>query len=349
MNYTKGSCTALASELSRNYRNATPFCDPGDGGGGIKPYLLSHGVLLTMCFPFSCRINTPIENHLAASWINAAIGPQVIPTETNIGLILDPALADIQCIYPTDGASDTRNNQGCGPFNFDPDSLSIFTRWNLRKLYNSYKEFNFAVTPWEDIDCEAFFGTPHSPSHPLGGWTGVVQKADQIFWTWQDQHGEDTAAIVYQKDAAFRQKVAEPVIGHAVCSLVDPEPNFDEGFFIYTGKHGMPPEKWQRAIETQQQMIATFPENDVWNEVVLGLPSHLKDIVLAVFYVDSQDMSHDRKAEIRKQAEQEAVLYGSKPLLKLDTAREKSLDEDLFVCDEDEHLGIAMDVLTNNI
>jgi hypothetical protein len=90
-------------------------------------------------------------------------------------------------------------------------------------------------------------------------------------------------------------------------------------------------------------MIATFPENDIFNEVVLGLPSHFKDIVLAVFYVDAPGMNAERKAEIRKQAEKEALLYGKKPLLKLDIARGRSLEEDLFVCDEEKESVVFLD------
>jgi hypothetical protein len=69
-----------------------------------------------------------------------------------------------------------------------------------------------------------------------------------IFWTWAEQHGEydtNSTAIVYQKKAAILKTANEAVMGHTLCSLVrHPEPNFEEGFFIYAGKNGLPPEKW---------------------------------------------------------------------------------------------------------
>jgi hypothetical protein len=50
----------------------------------------------------------------------------------------------------------------------------------------------------------------------------------------------------------------------------------------------------------------------------------LADIVLAVFYVDSSEISKERKAEIRQQAEREARLFGNKPLLKLDVVHSET-------------------------
>ena len=206
------NCSLLAATLSANYLNTTPFPveskqppqsaslfdderfirdddDEDDGYSKLSRYLSTHGVLLTMCFgrfggpgppppeggeSHPCIIGFD-EDHIAASWINQDIGYQhIIPVQPEIGLIIDPLATDTQinCIYPTDAASDGRDNFGCGPPKLDPiygsqgaskiDSVNLMI---LREKFIRYKNINFGVnTPWNNISCNALLPTSKLPT-----------------------------------------------------------------------------------------------------------------------------------------------------------------------------------------
>ena len=176
------NCTELAASLSSNYRDNTPY-DNG-GSSSLSRYLGGHGLLLTMCFPFSCMIE-PRDSHISASWINDRLGVHVIPTDNQIGLILDPLKADLKCIYPTDAATLSRDGNGCGPMTTDPEygsqgarSYNFITRYLARKQFREYKDVNFgANTDWLDIPCDILFPIP-----PAG-------MDEQALWD-LDQHNQ---------------------------------------------------------------------------------------------------------------------------------------------------------------
>lgn len=130
-------------------------------------YLGTHGVLVTMCIAGMSSSFLPVglaENHMAVSWINAEIGTSVIPAESQLGLILKPEAVNMQCIYPTDGASDGRDNSGCGPLSTDPQNgsrgarrMGPLAKWAFRRQMQAYKDINFGPdTDYADIDCLQF-------------------------------------------------------------------------------------------------------------------------------------------------------------------------------------------------
>jgi hypothetical protein len=107
------NCTQTAAHLTERYHTFQPF-DPEELS--LNRYLSRNGLLLSMCLNIqSWRPCAPTgdQNHLAASWIQSQeTGYRVIHApqlpDTTFGIILDPAVTEINCLYPVDAGSDGR-------------------------------------------------------------------------------------------------------------------------------------------------------------------------------------------------------------------------------------------------
>eukprot|EP00977_Amphora_coffeiformis_P027276 scaffold34600_cov184-Amphora_coffeaeformis.AAC.1 len=231
----------------------------------------------------------------------------------------------------------------------------MWTRWNWKRSIQHYKDFNFPHTDWEDIACEDYFGMPHLPAtmtRPSRHDVNHPGKPQQvpIFWT----RGDKNESIQFQSQLTLSQNIEQDIMGHAVCSQPDPvpPPPFDEGFFIYQGPQGYPPEDWQDVIDLQQQFITRFPDTpSIWNEIVLQLPPRrLESVVQAVFYVinDDDDVNSDSNMELVERAQRQSRTLGDKPLLKVDLSQYYQHGGDILVCHKAEKDSVGHDTVMKN-
>lgn len=304
------SCQYLAATLSENFRNTSSFNNTNDRMSSISEYLSFHGLLLTMCFPLSCSLGFN-ANHISGSWINQRIGPgHIIPSQSGIGLLLDPSVAEIHCLYPTDGGTDGRDDAGCGPLQMDPEhgsqgasSKNFITRQFFRNFLNNYKTLNFGrQTSWLDIDCFDFFGLPF---FELDSWR-------------LDEEGFKS-----QSELSLLQEQFEAIMGHPVCT---PPPIEDVDVLVYSGSKSWRPQDFQEVIDLQVEFVQKFKTNSqIWNEIIIGLPQQLQDLVLGVFYVDNDETK-------RIAAHAEAKMLGDKFVFKLKISDNDT--EDVLECDD---------------
>ncbi|CAJ1936021.1 unnamed protein product [Cylindrotheca closterium] len=323
------SCPHIASSLSTQYRNTSFDGIPtrSSSSPSLNDYLASHGLLLTMCFPSSCSFGFNAE-FFSASWIQQDLGPRIIPSASGVGLILDPSLVDIQCIYPTDAGTLSRDKKGCGPMFFDPHGGSKgaasykkhpIKRHLAQKFLTDYKNLNFGRnTRWEDIDCMEFFDLPPIQFQRLWGYT--------------DEDGNNSTSVQYYQLAALSNENFAAIMGHDVCS-VDLEPDVDRRQFpLYYDAKSWDPLDLKEVIDLEMGFIQnhTTSRDWIWNEFVISLPVELPPLVLGVFYVNE---SYTGKLHKRREAAQrQAKTFGDLPVFILHN--EKNWDGDIFECDK---------------
>ena len=370
--------------------------DKDDDYSRLSQYLSTHGVLLTMCFgrfggggphggggpgfpppsgeggetSHPCIIGID-EDHIAASWIHQDIGYEhIIPVQPAIGLVIDPIATEtyIHCIYPTDAASDMRDNFGCGPTKLDPiygsqgaskiDSVNLMI---LREKFTRYKNINFGIsTPWNNISCKVLFPSSSSTSPTM--WR--LKEDDNIESSSSSNYckSNNTPSVdpklrtatmgdprhnryIYSTMLETTKRIYDSYMGFSVCNLTMPVQEFDDdeppppatpmgNIWMYNGPCSWNPTKdWSTMVTMQLEMLTMSPETKIWNEIVLRLPTQMKDIISAVFYIVSSDMTHDDLVTIQRQANQEAKLLGGKPVLQINaTAMEQHDGSPLFTC-----------------
>ncbi|KAL7572608.1 hypothetical protein ACA910_010365 [Epithemia clementina (nom. ined.)] len=287
-------CTQLALTLSANFRQTDPFRGDNNTPNALSRYLSTHGILLTMCFPFQCVL--PLgSTQMAGSWINALTGVEIIPTfDSNVGLILDPTKINIRCVYPTDAASDWRYDDGCGPFRWVQDDSSDYL-W--RQRLHDYKTMNFGVdTPWEHVDCATFFPVDERLYPRLAlTWkfqpTRSKQKKNKNNNNTLGQSSDDDKNETYKNgqleeekeeksdpnyrssntfmksellpdlefqslDAFYQQEYAA-LLGHRVCHVTDVN-NKNKVFLIYSGPTSWNGTEWQTAMNLQHNFMQHY-------------------------------------------------------------------------------------------
>ena len=110
-------------------------------------------------YPCSLRSGT---NHVAASWIRHKDTdfrvfhvPKIPLAQPAVGLVLDPSVVSIGCLYPSDAGTDGRENTGCGPgippAGNIPKAMKLYWRFRLTQYKNS--KFGRNAT-WGEIDCQ---------------------------------------------------------------------------------------------------------------------------------------------------------------------------------------------------
>jgi hypothetical protein len=149
---TETYCTRIAAELSAAYLSRRRFT--GSNTTALQDFLASNGVLFSFCTltknGFIARYNIttpncsafytpspppgleyvppwvtaypdPPNTHWSGSWVNADTGFLSVDNgDGAVGVIADPHALHIRCLYPTDGATDRRQDDGCGPLVGDP-------------------------------------------------------------------------------------------------------------------------------------------------------------------------------------------------------------------------------------
>jgi hypothetical protein len=316
------SCEIVASSLSESFRNSSPY-DISDGTK-LSDFLSIHGLLLTMCWPLSCTLPLGTK-FISGSWVNGRMGANhVIPTQTGIGLVLDPTVVDIDCLYPTDASTLGRDKNGCGPIQMDPvygskGAASIknpVARQMTRKYITDFKVLNFgSETPWEDIDCYKFFSF-------------ALSYASLETW----EFGEIFGIPSFQSELSMLQKQFEAFMGHPVCKLPPAEKLYA---LTYSGHMSWPKEKFQHAMDLQTELIqnTTYPY-PIWNEFVIGLPIELKTIVQGIFYLNDNSEDNNIIAKRRAIAHEQAKIMGEKFVFKYNVEK-AFVGGDLLECDTD--------------
>ena len=94
----------------------------------------------------------------------------------------------------------------------------------------------------------------------------------------------------------------------------------------------MKPLEWQAMVEIELDVIRDVPQMDVWNEIVLELPTQLPDMVSAVFYRTHANMTVEHVTQARRQAERVAAYMGDKSVLHMNVTAVKLHDDPLFTC-----------------
>lgn len=324
-------CSALASKLTENYYTQDTYNSSTDSLNG---YFLDNGILLTMCLgiPFfprifggPCKLGM-LENHVSASWIrNIDTGFRIFgppePDELPIGLILDPALAEINCMYPLDAGTASRMNNGCGSQPDAPDAPMNYWRYLERLDIVSYKNSKFGnSTKWSDIDCNLFL-EDLLPSQVAGNMA--------------TNNTECNAAV--QGDVPFRFDTSAKyiydtwsfVMGHPVCNVTQPwtGPTFNHlDTIIYVGSCTWKPYDWLGLIDTMVSIAVKYPDVHFWNEIVVAKPKAIAEITQAVFVMDGASSTRYDVAR------REALKLG-KPLLILHHQPEYNSSIS-FTCDE---------------
>ena len=304
------NCHELALKLSNNYYTTPIFNETYEGLG---EYLNHNGILLTMClgqtilpsiFGGPCKLGIQ-SKHISASWIrNVDTGFRVFGSQLPIGLILDPTIADIKCIYPIDAVTDTRLNSGCGLPLDAPGAPNSFYRILERFQIIKYKNDAFGKdVKWSDIDCKDFLGMADDDGFV------AVNNSDCSLATEQD------TSLLLESEAKYMFETWSNLLGHPVCNPTNawPEPsNSTTDTILYGGSCVWKPSEWLSMVDAMVKFTLEYPNANIWNELVIAKPWVENDIVQAVFLMDgSYDQSEYEAAKM------ESRRLG-KPLLILD-------------------------------
>jgi len=292
-----------------------------------------------MCFPNSCSLGFNAQ-FFSASWIQQDLGTRVIPSSTGVGLILDPSLVNIQCMYPTDAGTLGRDGNGCGPMIYDRNGGSQgaasykknpIKRYLARKYFTNYKNLNFGrETRWKDIDCLDFFDSP--PIQP------------QRFWGFIGEDGNNATSVQYYSSEVLSNLNFAAIMGHDLCSVnALPEVN-ERPFPLYYDARSWAPEDFKEVIDLEMEFIhnKTTSGDWIWNELVLSLPVELSPLVQGVFYVNENYIG--KRTKRREAARRQAKTFGDLPVFVLHN--EKNWHGDVLECDGEEH-DIALQEAVN--
>jgi hypothetical protein len=113
---TPPSCPEVAHALSSAFLSTERF--NGTSKADLHSYLQSNGILFTMCMDASnCSAPWPpppppsAGPHWSGSWTNNLTGFHLIIGQA-VGIVANPDALDLRCIYPTDGQTDVRDDDG---------------------------------------------------------------------------------------------------------------------------------------------------------------------------------------------------------------------------------------------
>lgn len=305
-------CHGLAATLSANYRNTEPF---DLKISTVKDYLSTHGVLLSMCLASSTCFQPMgfTQQHLSASWVNADIGFKILPAPSQLGLIFKPEAVEMAtCMFPTDAATDARDDHGCGPMMTDPEygsqgasRIPPAVKEKYGKMFDAYKEFNFPGMEYSDIECMQFL-------NPLSRFTGI----ETILWSMTSC---DNQTVALDTIYPMTKHMLEASVGHTLCSWDNDGPppiTASKAVVIGMGHNASYPiEDWARVVQLQQRIQSQLAAGEgvaIWNEIVIEAPKHLQDVVAAVFYLS--DDAHET-------ALKQSKWLGNVPVLKVDPSR----------------------------
>ena len=327
------TCQALAANLTAYYKNAAAY--DSAAWPNLTAYLQRVGVLVSM-FLGEPENMIPLQPpasetfRLSASWIQeSTTGPHIFGNSTmdmfpGIGIVFDPAVLDVACIYPLDGVTEGRLDHGCGDLHAESEDFSWWQRQWIRAMVKWRKFRHFRHTDWKDIPCSEFFEF-------------AVEGDD-------DDHDFDPPPAMVDKqqnsmdwDTYLMLDELTQVLGYSVC-YPDRQPSFsnDALMLAYIGSEPWTPDEWSQNAAITQHVVQEHPTNrGIWNEIVLDYPvdddkrdsTWVNPMIQAVFYLPSY--STEANKYTREVAFHQAERFGNKPVLVLDPLDFK---EHLFSC-----------------
>ena len=367
-----GECPAYAEQLNARWRaGAEAF-----PGGGLEAWLADHGVLLTMCapagFPPVCgheeaAVGGGQLDHTSASWVgqtgSGGQGPYVFPAVPwGVGRVVAPERVRVECLYPSDGATISRDGSGCGPQGLDPYFGSqgfarappAARKVAVAKLEQRLADFGKSPDEWADVGCADFFkGSP------------IVSMGNSSSWTPADQGSMGACEALVQAGAAgvadagaspaieLINSYAEdfaPFLGHPPCHLDAGVPCEDgvhcAGFWVWNGACSWPPSAFEQAKQAQLALMERgSPEVLLWNELVLDATDPARnasspEAVEATFWVMYPGLPDPVYAYLQ----QAARIAGRKagpaagvgvPVLRVTPTADAAAAGRLFSCDEE--------------
>jgi len=276
--------------------------------------------------------------------------------------VVAPERVRVECLYPSDGGTISRDDSGCGPQAIDPYFGSQgFARVTpaARKgaevaLEQRLADLGKSPDEWAEVGCSEFFGD--SP---------VVPLANASSWTPADQSSMGACEALVQAGAASAadagaspameliNSVAEdlaPFLGHPPCRLDTGVPCEGgvhcAGFWVWNGACSWPPSAFDQAIQAQLALIERgSPEVYMWNEIVLGATDPARnasspEAIEAAFWVMYPGLPDPVYAYLQ----QAAHIAGSKagpaggggvPVLRVMPTADAAAAGRLFSCDDD--------------
>ena len=278
-------CRSTAEKLNKAFQAEYVPYDPQEDLGS---YLERSGVMINMCLP-SKTLNASgcdvAGDHVSASFVNSLLGWRIFPS--GWGTILNMDHVSVLCSYPSDAATDFRDDRGCGPFLKDPDLGS-------EGFHNASPKDKFAIqiyvqevydrlgaSDWTEAPCSETLldvnGVPVSvnPNMTTIAWPDLDLHT---FWYWINSY-------------------YEPFLGHPFC-FDDAAPCVETAacanLLVYMGSDSWPPEQFADVLKQQVAMHAAFPDimRKSFNEIVLddgGRGSEATDLFRAAFWVNQSD------------------------------------------------------------
>jgi len=232
------------------------------------------------------------STHLSASYINANVGStRIIPQP--VGIVLDPMHVNITCLYPTDAATDIRDNDGCGPPTQDPKYGSkgarragIVGRRMARQQIEKYTRENFGDKGWRDIPCTEFFNLPASIANGTA-WREREKdparrnKSDGHVWDQENAYlrlgshdmadqsmltddvcsrlkgGDDSIEFEYKSVEEWFSWELGAFLGHPPCRVEQDTPSFEKhNWWEYSGKCSWQPLEFQQMMDTMKNQFS---------------------------------------------------------------------------------------------
>jgi len=130
------TCEQVASSLNKRWLDAKDRFDPDSGP--LNDWLANHGIMVSMCVPSGYpNVTVPCtddwtKDYYAASWVGLTdtLEKKIEADESPdlplflmdaVGVVYDftSPQTEVRCAYPTDGASVSRDDKGCGAIKSD--------------------------------------------------------------------------------------------------------------------------------------------------------------------------------------------------------------------------------------
>ena len=274
-----------------------------------------------------------------------------------MGVMYKPERLTLRCIYPTDSASDVRDDAGCGPFLFDTrygslgaSRTSAADLAEARAWMRNYSSTHYPGCDWRHIDCQSYFSDPYfSVFFNATTWRAAGDSVTTCE-AMKRSTGRPPALEVQSLQAVYEQQQGA-ISGTPLCTDTTPARGF---WWEYVGVCSWAPYEWQAMVDA---MNAWFPpppppssssassaprQTLLWNELIAAQPSSLAEeasLARALFYMVTPQTSVSTRARLRDDARQNVAMWSRAsgqpplPVLEMDTTRLGR--PDLLRCAED--------------
>jgi len=246
-----------------------------------------------------------------------------------MGVIMEPRHTTLRCMFPADGHTHQRDDNGCGAYSVDPVSgsrgasrLSEAARSDARaELVGRMR--NRTVS---NISCVEWYGLGVSGTsenvtafHPLTDDAAACERM---------KHNHEFSI---EAATAAWERMAEAIAGHPVCTPNLDAPHALTGqFWLYTGSCSWQPTEWQSMADffindllpASADVPPSAEPRRLWNEIVAQPPANEHEELAAtkaVFYIVSENRTE--MDELHELSTRNAASLGNVPVLRIDLNR----------------------------